>query len=80
MHERFVPAAPRGPCGRAAARPPPAEPPPPAAPDPDAWLAEVPLVEADPADEALRRALLGMVEHEGLRAQMAHGPLKPSSS
>jgi hypothetical protein len=45
-------------------------------PDPDAWLADVPVVEADPSDEALRRSLLGMIEHAGLRAQVAHGPLK----
>ena len=36
----------------------------------------MPVVEADPSDEALRRSLLGMIEHAGLRAQMAHGPLK----
>jgi hypothetical protein len=70
-------AAPGGPCGRAvAALPPPAEAPAPAEPDPDAWLAEVPVVEQDPADEALRRSLLGMVEHEGLRAQAATGTLQ----
>ena len=57
-------------------RPPPAVAPTPAEPDPDAWLAEVPLVEADPSDEALRRALLGMVAHEGLRAQAATGTLQ----
>ena len=56
--------------------PPPADPPPPAAPDPDAWLAEVPVVEADPSDESLRRSLLGMIEHAGLRAMVAHAPLK----
>ncbi len=56
--------------------PPPGDPPPPAEPDPDAWLADVPVVEADPSDEALRRSLLGMIEHAGLRAQVMHGPLK----
>ena len=56
--------------------PPPPEPPPPAEPDPDAWLADVPVVEADPSDESLRRSLLGMIEHPGLRAQVMHGPLK----
>jgi hypothetical protein len=70
-------AVPSGPFGRAVMpTPPPADPPAPAAPDPDAWLAEVPVVEADPSDESLRRSLLGMIEHEGLRAQMAQGPLK----
>ena len=55
---------------------PPTVAPTPAEPDPDAWLAEVPVVEQDPADEALRRSLLGMVEHEGLRAQAATGTLQ----
>ncbi len=36
----------------------------------------MPVVEADPSDEALRRSLLGMIEHPGLRAQVMHGPLK----
>ena len=58
------------------AAPPPAVAPTPAEPDPDAWLAEVPVVEADPSDEALRRAQLGMVAHEGLRAQAATGTLQ----
>ena len=34
------------------------------------------MVEPDPSDESLRRSLLGMIEHAGLRAQMAQGPLK----
>ncbi|MGH6883805.1 MAG: hypothetical protein ACREFM_22985, partial [Hypericibacter sp.] len=56
--------------------PPPADPPPPAEPDPDAWLADVPLVEADPSDESLRRSLLGMIEHPILREIATKAPLK----
>ena len=56
--------------------PPPADPPPPAEPDPDAWLADVPVVEADPSDESLRRSLLGMIEHPILREIATKAPLK----
>ena len=35
--------------------------------DPDAWLAQMPVVEADPAKEAERRRLLAKVAHPGLR-------------
>ena len=56
--------------------PPPGEPPPPAEPDPDAWLADVPVVEADPSDESLRRSLLGMIEHPILREIATKAPLK----
>jgi hypothetical protein len=43
--------------------------------DPDAWLAETPVVEADPAKEAERRRLLAAVEHAGLRRMMLKAPL-----
>jgi hypothetical protein len=43
--------------------------------DPDAWLAETPVVEADPAKEAERRRLLAAVEHPGLRRMMLKAPL-----
>ena len=56
--------------------PPPSDPPPPAEPDPDAWLADVPVVEADPSDESLRRSLLGMIEHPILREIATKAPLK----
>ena len=45
-------------------------------PDPDAWLADVPVVEADPSDESLRRSLLGMIEHPILREIATKAPLK----
>jgi len=44
--------------------------------DPDAWLAKCPVVEADPSDESLRRALLGLVEHPIMREMMLAAPLK----
>ncbi|MFZ1426332.1 MAG: hypothetical protein WAS21_06145, partial [Geminicoccaceae bacterium] len=44
--------------------------------DPDAWLARCPVVEADPSDESLRRALLGTVEHEIMREMIMGAPLK----
>ena len=56
--------------------PPPSDPPPPAEPDPDAWLADVPVVEADPSDKSLRRSLLGMIEHPILREIATKAPLK----
>ena len=72
-HERII----GSPLGRALPpSPPPADPPPPAEPDPDAWLADVPVVEADPSDESLRRSLLGMIEHPILREIATKAPLK----
>ena len=59
-----------------AARTPEPEPAAPAPDDPDAWLARCPVVEADPSDESLRRALLGTVEHEVLREMIMAAPLK----
>jgi hypothetical protein len=43
--------------------------------DPDAWLADVPVVEAQPEKEAERRRLLAAIEHPGLRKTMAGGSL-----
>jgi hypothetical protein len=43
--------------------------------DPDAWLASLPPVEADPAKEAERRRLLAAIEHKGLRKMVARGTL-----
>ena len=69
-HERIIGSS----LGRALPpSPPPGDPPPPAEPDPDAWLADVPVVEADPSDESLRRSLLGMIEHPILRADGDQG-------
>ena len=62
--------------GRALPPSPPPSDPPPAEPDPDAWLADVPVVEADPSDESLRRSLLGMIEHPILREIATKAPLK----
>ena len=59
-----------------AARTPEPEPEEPAPEDPDAWLARCPVVEADPSDESLRRALLGTVEHEIMREMIMAAPLK----
>ena len=67
------------PLGRRLVPRPPAPKPEPAAPvaaDPDAWLAKCPVVEADPSDESLRRALLGLVEHPIMREMMLAAPLK----
>ena len=36
----------------------------------------MPVVEADPSDESLRRSLLGMIEHRVLREIAAKAPLK----
>ncbi len=44
--------------------------------DPDAWLARCPVVEADPSDESLRRALLGTAEHAVMREMIMGAPLK----
>ena len=52
------------------------EPAAPAVDDPEAWLAKCPVVEADPSDESLRRALLGLVEHPIMREMMLAAPLK----
>jgi hypothetical protein len=43
--------------------------------DPEAWLAEVPVVEADPDKEAERRRLLAAIGHAGLRKTMVRGSL-----
>ena len=59
-----------------AERTPEPEPPAPAPDDPDAWLARCPVVETDPSDESLRRALLGTVEHTIMRDMIMGAPLK----